>query len=68
VEARYADLTLAPITLHEAVTARRALRTKGRGEVGERTIVHTALEQRKLVETAVDRTAGARRGRETTSG
>nr|WP_254679223.1 Mu transposase C-terminal domain-containing protein [Celeribacter baekdonensis] len=24
VEARYADLTLAPITLHEALTARRA--------------------------------------------
>lgn len=50
VEAHYADLTLAPITLHEAVTARRA-------------IVRTALEQRALIAVAVNKTAAARRER-----
>ena len=63
VEARYADLTLAPISLHEALTARRTLREKGRREVDSRAVVRTALEQRKLVDKAVKKTAAARRGK-----
>lgn len=63
VEARYADLTLTPITLHEALTARRTLRAKGRREVDSRAIVRTALEQRIMVDAAVARTAAARRGK-----
>ncbi len=63
VEARYADLTLPSITLHEALAARRALRAKGRREVNTRTIVGTAIEQRKLVDAAVKATATARQGR-----
>ncbi|UFX13022.1 Mu transposase C-terminal domain-containing protein [Sinorhizobium meliloti] len=63
VEARYADLTLPSITLHEALAARRALLAKGRREVNTRTIVGTAIEQRKLVDAAVKATATARRGR-----
>ncbi len=63
VEARYADLTLAPITLHEAMTARRTLREKGRREVDSRAVVRTALEQRKMVDAAVARTAAVRRGK-----
>lgn len=62
VGARYADLTLTPITLHEALTARRTLRAKGRREVDSRAIVRTALEQRIMVDAAVARTAAARRG------
>ena len=61
VEARYADLTLAPSSLHEALTARRTLREKGRREVDSRAVVRTALEQRKLVDEAVTRTKAARR-------
>lgn len=61
VEARYADLTLAPITLHEAVTARRTLREKGRREVDSRAVVRTALEQRTMVDAAISKTAAARR-------
>lgn len=63
VEARYADLTLPQVTLHEAVTARRALREKGRREIGTRAIVRTVLEQRALVEAAARKTAAAMRGR-----
>ncbi len=63
VEARYADLTLAPISLQEALTAGRTLREKGRREVDSRAVVRTALEQRKLVDEAVNRTAAARRGK-----
>lgn len=63
VEARYADLTLAPISLHEALTARRTLREKGRREVDSRAVVRTALEQRKMVDGAVSRTAAARRAK-----
>lgn len=63
VEARYADLTLAPITLHEALTARRTLREKGRREVDSPAIVRTAIEQRKLVDAAVARTTATRRGK-----
>ncbi|MDX0855185.1 DDE-type integrase/transposase/recombinase [Sinorhizobium medicae] len=63
VEARYADLTLPSITLHEALAARRALLAKGRREVNTRTIVGTAIQQRKLVDAAVKATATARRGR-----
>lgn len=61
VEARYADLTLAPVTLHEALTARRTLREKGRREVDSRAIIRTALEQRKMIDAAVIRTAATRR-------
>ncbi|MEX2696699.1 hypothetical protein [Rhizobium mongolense] len=63
VEARYVDLTLPSVTLHEALAARRTLLAKGRGEVNTRTIVGTAIEQRKLVDAAVKATATARRGR-----
>ena len=62
VEARYADLTLPSITLHEAVTARRTLLAKGRREVDTRAIVRTAIAQRELLETATRKTAAARRG------
>lgn len=61
VEARYADLTLAPISLQEALTARRTLREKGWREVGSCAVVSKALEKRKLVDEAVSRTAAARR-------
>lgn len=63
VEARYADVTLPSITLHEALTARRTLLAKGRREVDTRTIVRTAIVQRELVETATKKTAAARRGK-----
>lgn len=63
VEARYADLTLASVTLHEALAARRTLLAKGRREINTRTIVSTAIERRKLVDAAVKATASARRGR-----
>nr|WP_309508723.1 hypothetical protein [Mesorhizobium onobrychidis] len=49
VEARYADVTLPSITLHEALTARRTLLAKGRREVDTRAIVRTAIAQRELV-------------------
>ncbi|HKN31095.1 MAG TPA: Mu transposase C-terminal domain-containing protein, partial [Roseiarcus sp.] len=62
VEARYADVTLPSITLHEALTARRTLLTKGRREVDSRAIVRTAIAQRELVEDATRKTAAARRG------
>lgn len=62
VEARYADVTLPSVTLHEALAARRALLAKGRRELDTRTIVGTAVAQRKLVEAAVKKTALARRG------
>ena len=63
VEARYADLTLPSVTLHEAVTARRTLLAKGRREVDSRAIVRTAIAQRELVEAATKKTAAARRGK-----
>lgn len=62
VEARYADVTLPSVTLHEALAARRVLLAKGRRELDTRTIVGTAVAQRKLVEAAVKKTALARRG------
>jgi len=46
VEARYADVTLPSITLHEALTARRTLLAKGRREVDSRAVVRTATAQR----------------------
>lgn len=61
MEARYADLTLPSITLHEAVTARRTLLAKGRREVDSHAIVSTAIAQRKLIEAATKKTAAARR-------
>jgi len=63
VEARYADVTLPSITLHEAVTARRSLLAKGRREVDTRAIVRTAIAQRELIEAATRKTAAARRGK-----
>ncbi|MDW9925085.1 DDE-type integrase/transposase/recombinase [Sinorhizobium meliloti] len=62
VEARYADLTLPSVTLHEAVAARRALLAKGRQEINTRAIVSTAIAQRKLVDAATRKTAAVRRG------
>jgi len=41
VEARYADVTLPSVTLHEALAARRVLLAKGRRELDTRTIVGT---------------------------
>jgi putative transposase len=61
VEARYADVTLPSITLHEALTARRTLLAKGRREVDAQTIVRTAFAQRELVQAAISKTAAARR-------
>lgn len=63
VEARYADVTLPSITLHEAVTARRTLLAKGHREVDTRAIVHTAIAQRELVDAATKKTAAVRRGK-----
>ena len=60
VEARYADVTLQPVTLWEANAARRALLAKGRREVDMRSIIRTVLEQRSLVAAATDRTTAAR--------
>ena len=62
VEARYADVTLPSITLHEAMTARRTLLAKGRREVDSRVIVRTAFAQRDLVDEAKRKTTAARRG------
>ena len=60
VEARYADVTLPAITLHEANAARKALRAKGRRETDMQTIVRTATAQRQLVERAVRETKSVR--------
>ena len=62
VEARYADLTLASITLREAKAARRALLAKGRREIDTRAIVETTLEQRKLIAEATRQTKATHRG------
>lgn len=67
IEARYADVTLPSITLHEALTARRTLLAKGRREVDTRTVVRTAMAQRELIDTATRKTAAARRGQAGTS-
>jgi putative transposase len=61
VEARYADITLPAITLHEARAAQKALRAKGRREIDMRAIVRTAAAQRQLVERARRETSAARR-------
>lgn len=61
VEARYADVTLPSITLHEALTARRTLLAKGRREVDSRAVVRTAIAQRNLVAEAKRKTTAARR-------
>jgi putative transposase len=63
VEARYADVTLPSITLHEALTARRTLLAKGRREVDSRLIVRAAMAQRELVDAATRKTTTARRGK-----
>ncbi|WP_341858127.1 hypothetical protein [Sinorhizobium medicae] len=62
MEARYADLTLPSVTLHEAVAARRALLARGRQEINTRAIVGTAVAQRELVDAATKKTAAVRRG------
>ncbi|WP_320202194.1 Mu transposase C-terminal domain-containing protein (plasmid) [Agrobacterium sp. rho-13.3] len=67
VEARYANLTLASVTLHEALAARRTLLAKGRREINTLTIVGTAIEQCKLVDAAMKATATVRRGRTASS-
>jgi putative transposase len=56
IEARYGDITLPAISLHEAQSAARALAAKGRREVDSRTIVKTAIAQRELVQGANRRT------------
>jgi putative transposase len=61
VDARYADLTLAPITLREALAARRALSAQAKREVDTRAIVRTAIAQRQLVEQATKATKATRR-------
>jgi putative transposase len=61
VEARYADVTLPSVTLHEVQTARRSLLDKGRREVDMRSIIRTAMAQRELIEAASKKTA--RRGK-----
>jgi len=61
VDARYADLTLAPISLREAVAARKALNSQGKREVDTRAIVRTAVAQRELVERATKTTVQIRR-------
>lgn len=63
VEARYANLILASITLREALMARRTLREKGRREVDSCAVVRTSLEQRKMIEKAISRTTAARRAK-----
>lgn len=63
VEARYADVTLPSITLHEAKTARRSLREKGRREIDTRAIVRTAIAQRELINDAKRKTTATRRGK-----
>jgi len=60
VEARYADLTLPPITLSEAKAASRALRAKGRREVDTNTLVRAAVAQRAIVEDATRRSRSGR--------
>ncbi|MBD8892614.1 Mu transposase C-terminal domain-containing protein [Roseibium litorale] len=67
VEARYADVTLPSVTLHEAITARRSLLAKGRREADTRAIVRTAIAQRELVEAATKKTAAARRSKASSS-
>jgi putative transposase len=61
VDARYADVTLAPITLWEALAARRALDARGKREVDMRAIVRTAVAQREIVDHSTKMTALARR-------
>lgn len=61
VEARYADVTLAPITLWEAQAARRKLNAQGKREIDMHVLVRTALSQRELIEEANHKTQGRRR-------
>lgn len=62
VDARYADVTLAPISLREAVAARKALNAQGKREVDDmRAIIRRAIAQRELVDRATQTTALMRR-------
>ncbi len=63
VEARYADVTLPSVTLREAVTARRTLKGKGRGEVNMRSIIRTAIAQREIVDNARKQSIAVARGK-----
>ena len=60
VEARYADVTLASVSLREAQTARRALMAQGRREVDMRSIIRTVMVQRELIDAATKKTDAAR--------
>ncbi|MER9152771.1 Mu transposase C-terminal domain-containing protein [Mesorhizobium opportunistum] len=61
VEARYADVTLAPITLWEAQAARRKLNAQGKREIDMHVLIRTALSQRELIEEAKHKTQGRQR-------
>ncbi|MER9094756.1 Mu transposase C-terminal domain-containing protein [Mesorhizobium sp. M0700] len=61
VEARYADVTLAPITLWEAQAARRKLNAQGKREIDMHVLIRTALSQRELIEQAKHKTPGRQR-------
>ncbi|KQZ21664.1 MULTISPECIES: Mu transposase C-terminal domain-containing protein [Mesorhizobium] len=61
VEARYADVTLAPITLWEAQAARRKLNAEGKREIDMHVLVRTALAQRELIQEAKLKTQGRQR-------
>jgi putative transposase len=60
VEARYADVTLAPITLWEAQAARRKLNAQGKREI-DMHVLRTALSQRELIEQAKHKKQGRQR-------
>ncbi|MGX5832443.1 hypothetical protein [Mesorhizobium sp. 43Arga] len=61
MEARYADVTLAPITLWEAQAARRKLNAEGKREIDMHVLVRTALAQRELIQEAKLKTQGRQR-------
>ena len=52
---------MAPISLREAVAARKALNAQGKREVDMRAIIRTAIAQRELVDRATKTTALIRR-------
>ncbi|MER8900002.1 Mu transposase C-terminal domain-containing protein, partial [Mesorhizobium sp. M0676] len=61
VEARYADVTLAPITFWEAQAARHKLNAQGKREINMHVLVRTAVSQRELIEEAKHKTQGRQR-------
>jgi putative transposase len=60
IEARYADLTLPSITLHEANSARRTLLELGRRQINTQTLVRTVIAQRELIDAATRKANAAR--------